>query len=151
MSNMTVNEAFAQYGAKLVNRQCAVSSIAANGDLVLNCWSHYFKSAEKGTLRYSDALSRWKTNETGVALLKKHLAEALKDNTPVRIVFATTEETALVDSGLDVSAADKKYHVRKDIKGRLVSFDGDQYVLDFKKEDDWAQMPGSGHGKARTG
>lgn len=140
MSNLTVNEAFALYGAKLVNRQWAVSSIAENGDLVMSCWSHYFKTPEKGTLRYSDALSRWHTNAAGSSLLKEHLAGALKNNTPVRIVFATTEDTALVDSGLDVSSARKKYHVRMDIKGHIVSFDGDSYVMDFKKEENWMEM-----------
>ncbi|MBK8163057.1 MAG: hypothetical protein IPK65_07905 [Gammaproteobacteria bacterium] len=151
MSNMTVNEAYAQYGAKLVNRQWAMSSIAENGDLVVSCWSHYFKTPEKGTLRYSDTFSRWKANEAGSTLLKEHLAGALKDNTPVRIVFATTVETDLVDAGLDVAAASKKYHVRRDIKGRLVSFDGDSFVLDFKKEDDWANMPAAKHGKVKAG
>jgi hypothetical protein len=138
MSDMTVSEAYAQYGAKLVNKQWAVSSIAENGDLVMSCWSHYFKAPEKGTLRYSDSLSRWSTNEAGNSLLKGHLSEALKDNTPIRIVFATTGETALVDAGRDGSAIKKKYHVRKDIRGHIVSFDGDKYVLDFKKEDNWA-------------
>lgn len=150
MSDLTVNEAYAQYGAKLVNRQWAVSSIAENGDLVMSCWSHYFKTPEKGLLRYSDSLSRWNTNEAGNTLLKEHLAEAVKDNTPVRIVFATTVETALVDSGLDVSAAKKKYHVRKDIKGHIVSFDGDKYVLDFKKEDNWMQMPAAKQKKVKS-
>ncbi|MCC6206948.1 MAG: hypothetical protein IT488_02175 [Gammaproteobacteria bacterium] len=137
MSDMTVNEAYAQYGAKLVNRQWAMSSIAGNGELIMSCWSHYFKTPEKGTLRYSDALSRWSANEAGSSLLKEHLASALKDNTPVRVVFTTTQETALVNSGSDVSASKKKYHVRKDIKGHIVSFDGDRYVLDFKREADW--------------
>jgi hypothetical protein len=151
MSNLTVNEAFAQYGAKLVNRQWAVSSIAENGDLVMSCWSHYFKSPEKGTLRYSDTLSRWNTNTAGNSLLKEHLASAFKDNTPVRIVFATTEDTGLVDSGLDVSAARKKYHVRRDIKGHIVSFDGNSYILDFKKEEDWMQMSSAKQKKANGG
>lgn len=151
MSNMTVNEAFAQYGAKLANRLWALSSLAENGDLVVSCWSHYFKTPEKGTLRYIDALSRLKTNEAGHSLLKGHLADALKDNTPVRIVFATTQETALVDAGLDISAASKRYHVRKDIKGHVVTFDGDKFVMEFKRDEGWAQLAPAKPGKVKAG
>lgn len=43
MTDINLSEAFAQYGAKLVNHQWAVSAISEDGALVMSCWAHYFR------------------------------------------------------------------------------------------------------------
>jgi hypothetical protein len=47
--------------------------------------------------------------------------------------MSVTQDTAVVDAGEDASNIRKTFHVRKDLVGQIVSFDGDKYVLDFKK------------------
>jgi hypothetical protein len=134
MSEISFTEAFAKYGATLPNPQWAFSAIAQDGALVISCWQHKFTSPEKGVLRYSDCLSRWmRLNTPGKNLLMTHLAKAHNENLPVRLIIASTPDTAIVDAGEDASGLRKTFHVREDFIGQVVSFDGDAYVIDFKK------------------
>jgi hypothetical protein len=41
--------------------------------------------------------------------------------------------TSLVDAGEDASGIQKTFDVREDFVGQVVTFDGDAYVIDFKK------------------
>ena len=111
----------------------AVSALAEDGALVISCWAHLCKPGAKGVLVYSDYLSRWGNNELGANLLKTHLSEAVARNLPVRMVVATTTETEFVDRGNDASKVKKTFHVRDDAIGRVVSFDGDHYVVEFRR------------------
>lgn len=129
----TFTECFAAYGAKLPNAQWAVSAIAADGALVLSCWSLYFSRPDRDTLRYSDCLSRWAGNEAGNNALRRHLECARESNLPVRLVIATPVDRAVVDSGRDASATKKTFHTKPEVTGHLVHFDGDAFVIDFKR------------------
>lgn len=133
MADLGFVEAFSKYGAQLANPMWAVSAIAKDGSLVISCWAHHFHAPEKGVLRYEDRLSRWSGNSPGNDLLRSHLASAQKDRLLVRLVVATTEDTEAVDSGHDASKVRKTFHVRNDVVGRIVEFDGDRFVIDFKK------------------
>lgn len=134
MSKLSFTDAFAEYGAKLANPQWAFSAIADDGALVLSCWQHKFTTPSKGILRYSDRLSRWQRSAPGKNLLITHLEQAFKDKLRVRLVIASTPETAAVDAGVDVSGASKTFHLKKDFIGEVVSFDGDAFVIDFAKQ-----------------
>jgi hypothetical protein len=133
MPNLGLVEAFAKFGAKPINPMWAVSAFAEDGALVLSCWAHIFKPGGKGLLMYSDRLSRWGGNEMGANLLRTHLQEAVKADLPVRMVVATTAETELVDSGHDASKVKKTFHIRPETVGRVVSFDGDNYVIEYRR------------------
>ena len=136
MSDLSFTAAFARYGAKLANPQWAFSAIAEDGSLVLSCWQHKFAVPEKGILRYSDCLSRWRRlNTPGRKLLSAHLAQAHKEKLRVRLVIASTKETGIVDAGEDAGGLPKTFHLREDFIGQVVSFDGDAYVIDFKKQE----------------
>lgn len=132
MPDLGFTEAFARFGAKPVNPMWAVSAIAEDGALVLSCWAHLCKSGGKGVLVYADCLSRWSGNELGGNLLGTHLQQAVAGNLPVRMVLATTTETDLVDRGHDASKVKKTFHVREEVVGRVVSFDGDNYVIEYR-------------------
>jgi hypothetical protein len=126
-------EAFAKFGAHLKNVNWAVSAIANDGALVVSCWEHLFRRAEPGVLRYEDRLSRWSGNGLGNALLGQHLKDALGQQTPVRLVVASTAESDAVDQGHDASNIPKTFHVREDLEGRVRTFDGDHFIVDFRR------------------
>lgn len=117
--------AFEQYQAKLTNYRWAVSAIAADGSLVISCWETYFRTVNR-TLKYEDALSRWDaSNSAGSNLLKSHLEQAQRDGLKVRLVVAHWSEGA--------NRVADYFHVRPDVVGRVAEFDGDRFVLEFRK------------------
>jgi hypothetical protein len=129
MAELGFVEAFKRFGAKLENPMWAVSSIAADGALVLSCWAHYFNRGDTGTLLYVDSLGRWNGNELGNNLLRGHITVAFKDQRLVRMVVATAEDTAAVDHGTDASKIKKTFHIREDMVGRVTEFDGNRFVI----------------------
>lgn len=130
---MSFTECFAHYGAKLPNRQWAVSAIAENGELVVSCWRPYLSRPEPETLRYTDKLSRWAGNAPGNRLLRSHIEEAFDSRRSVRLVIATPADRRIVDDGTDASAVKKTFHVKPEVTGVVASFDGDEFVIDFKR------------------
>jgi hypothetical protein len=133
MGALKLSEAFAEYGAKLVNPQWAVSALTDNGVLVMSCWKHYFKSVS-GVLRYEDALSRWSANTVGNEMFKHHIEDAFNNKRPVRLVIAKTDEIETVDSGQDASKVKKEFYSRPEMIGRITHFDGDKFIIDFQRE-----------------
>ena len=85
-------------------------------------------------LLYHDCLSRWGGNEQGCNLLRTHLDQAVAGSLPIRMVIATIAETEAVDTGHDASKIKKTFHIRKDVIGRVSSFDGDNYVIEFRRK-----------------
>lgn len=133
MESLGFVEAFAKFGAKPDNRMWAVSAIASDGALVVSCWAHYFKSGGPGVSLYRDRLSRWDGNSLGNDLCKRHLTRALREQLPVRMVVATAQDPNSVDKGTDASKVRKTFHVRHDAVGKVIAFDGDNYVIEFKR------------------
>ena len=134
MSNLNFTEAFAKYGAKLPNPQWAFSAIAEDGSLVLSCWRHKI-TINEGVWRYSDCISRLRQQTPGRNLLVGHLNQAHNEKLRVRIVIVATNEAgiAIVDAGEHASKLKKTFDVRVDYLGQVVLFDGDAYVIEFKK------------------
>ncbi|MDI9333127.1 MAG: hypothetical protein QM533_01995 [Cytophagales bacterium] len=134
MAKLQYTQAFAAYGAKLANPQWSYSAIASDGALVVSCWAHKLKLIA-GKLHYIDKLSRWKPNPPGKNLLVEHLTLALTENKPVRLIIVTTTEPDVVDRGEDASAIPKTFHIRQDVVGRVVNFDGDNFEFEFQHRD----------------
>jgi len=133
MANMGFTEAFTKYGAELANPQWAVSAIADDGALVTSCWAHCMETIGN-VLRYEDTLSRWSGNKAGNNLLREHLTQAVENKLPVRCLIARTKEQETVDGGLDASQVKKEFYLRDDLIGEVISFDGDKFVIEFKKK-----------------
>lgn len=134
MSEINFTEAFAKCGAKLTNPQWAFSAIANDGSLVLSCWQHKLSIPEKGILRYSDCLSRWqRVNAPGRNLFLTHLTKAFDEKLPVRLVIVSTKNPEIIDSGGDASRLRKTFDVKEHFVGQVTAFDGDVYIIDFKK------------------
>jgi hypothetical protein len=123
--HLSLLDAFARYGAKPSSRLRALSAMAADGAVVLNCASSCFGHPSPGVLRYEDKLSREPADSKETVLLGQHLALARDGALPIRMVAKAVSEQKP-----DV----RSFHVRADLVGRVVSFDGDHFIVDFTRE-----------------
>lgn len=128
--HLSLIEAFAKFGSKPSDRLRGLSAMAADGAMVLNCSPAYFGHPEQGVLRYEDKLSREAAGNKCAELLGQHLALARDAALPVRMVVTsvTTEKKRSVS-----------YHVRSDLIGRVVEFDGDHFIVDFTRREELRQ------------
>ena len=131
MKKLSLTEAFAYYGAKLRNTRWAYSAIANDGSLVISCWERFLHTDVDGHKRYEDHLSRWQSNHPGKNLLADHLRQAIEGSLSVRLVVATLDNPKESESG-DASSLPKTFTTEKDLVGKVVAFDGDAFVIEFR-------------------
>jgi len=68
-------------------------------------------------------------------LLDKHLRQVAEEKLEIRLVLVRTEQTDIVDAGGDASKVKKTFYVKDDLVGRLVTFDGDEFVIEFVRQE----------------
>jgi hypothetical protein len=123
--NLTLLDAFNRFGATPASRLHGLSAVAADGAMVLNCSQQHFGHPSRGVLRYEDRLSRDSESSKEVALLGQHLTLARDGALPVRMIVACAADAR--------RGSARGYHVRPDLIGRVVKFDGDHFVIDFAR------------------
>lgn len=142
---MRYTEAFECYHAKLTNRVWSCSAKATDGSIVVSCWQHLFVGKQPlGIMRYEDSFSRWGGNEQGQKEMKAHLKEAFKDKLNVRLVIARAESPEKVRTDQPAHERKNDFHVREDMVGEVVEFDGDRFVIIFRKNTPTSEKP-NGH------
>jgi hypothetical protein len=129
--NLTLIDAFSRFGATPANRLRGRSAMAADGALVLNCAQQYFAHPSRGVLRYEDRLSREPDDSKDLALLGQHLTLARDGDLPVRMVVASPADVK--------RGTTRSYHVRPDLIGKVVKFDGDHFMIDFTRREEVGQ------------
>jgi hypothetical protein len=129
---MTLTDSFAAFGATLVNRYWACSAIA-NGALVFSLWSMFLEPSPDAPRRYKDNLNRWTRNPLGSQLAREHLSIAFTQKLPVRLVIAFSKYPNAVKKGA-AARGGNTWTVRKDLVGKVTSFDGNNFVIDFQLE-----------------
>ena len=104
--------------------------MAADGAMVLNCSPAYFGHPAQGVLRYEDRLSREAAGAKNTELLGQHLTLARDADLPVRMIVTSvaTEKKRSVSC-----------HVRSDLIGKVVKFDGDHFIVDFTRREEVRQ------------
>jgi hypothetical protein len=122
--NLSLIDAFRRFGAVPSHRLRARSAMAADGALVLNCSQQYFAHPSRGVLRYEDRLSR-EPDDSKDGLLGQHLTLARDGALPVRMIVASLADVK--------SGAARGYHVRPDLVGKVLEFDGDHFIIDFTR------------------
>jgi hypothetical protein len=133
--NLSLVDAFGRFGAKPASRLKSLSAMAADGALVLNCSGAYFGHPSRGVLRYEDRLSREPGGAKDTGLLGQHLTMARDGALPVRMIVTSHAE----EKGGTTS---RTCHVRPDLVGTVVEFDGDHFIVDFKRlEEDPLVVP----------
>jgi hypothetical protein len=128
MHETNLLEAFASYSVKPARR--ARSAMTQDGDLVISCWYAGFKKVQVEILRYEEDLSG-QTGEIATAL-RAHLTEALSNEREVRVIVAVETSEAKADAAA-VASARTTYYARKDLVGRVSSFDGQRFVVEFRR------------------
>ena len=124
--NLSLVEAFGRFGAKPVNRLRGQSAISADGALVLTCQHNKFGHPAQGVLRYEGKVTKEAEDSAINQALGQHLTTAREGNLPVRLVVMTS---SVDGKGKTV----RTFHVRPDLEGKLVSFDGESYIIDFTR------------------
>ena len=124
--NLTLIDAFDRFQAKPNSRFSSLSAIAADGAMVIACTSTYFNHPTPGVLRYEDRLSRESPDSKENKLLGQHLVLARDGELPIRMVVVATSTD---------KSRGRTFHVRPDLLGKVVKFDGDHYVVDFTRPD----------------
>jgi hypothetical protein len=123
--NLSLIDAFGKFGAKPTNRLRGMSAMAADGAMVLNCHHTYFRHPSRGILRYEHKLSKEADDSKDALLLGQHLALARDGALPVRMIVTTPADQTVGRS--------RRCHVRPDLIGKVVKFDGDEFVIDFER------------------
>jgi hypothetical protein len=125
--NLSLIDAFGKFGARPSNRLRGLSAMAADGAMVLNCQQAYFAHPSRGVLRYEDRLSRESADSRDAQLLGQHLVLARDGALPVRMVVTTLVEGK--------SGSSRQCHIRPDLIGKVVTFDGDLFIIDFARKE----------------
>jgi hypothetical protein len=135
--NLSLTDAFGKFGAKPSNRLRGLSAIATDGALVLNCSTVHFGHPTRGVLRYEDRLSREPAGAKVTGLLGEHLTLARDGALPIRMIVtaAAGEKTS------------SSCHVRPDLIGKIVTFDGDHFIIDFTRREELRPAVPSGRRK----
>ncbi len=131
MPRLGIKQAFARYGATLRNVQWSVSAWAPDGSLVVSLWAHHYRRGTAGTAEYAATTDSW--DGPGKNEFRENVERAFREQVPVRLVVVSTSETGHVEAGKDASQVHKDFHVRPDLIGRVLAFDGSNYVFSFAK------------------
>jgi len=87
-------------------------------------------------LKYEEDLS----GEDGLAAttLRAHLADAIREGLAVRLIVAIPVRVgpALDSSHVPPRPLRTSFHPRKDLVGRVIAFDGQRFLLEFRKKTD---------------
>jgi hypothetical protein len=122
--NLTLIDAFGRFGAKPASRLGSLSAMAADGAMVLSCSPAHFGHPARGVLRYETRISAAQAESKVVTSLSEHLTRAHEGGLPVRMIVTPEREKGGRTSG---------HHVRPDLIGKVVEFDGDHFVVDFTR------------------
>lgn len=128
MNESNLMEAFASYKVKPARR--ARSAMTQDGDLVITCWYSGFKKAQVEIMRYEEDLAG-KTTEIAMAL-RAHVAQALSNECEVRVIVAIETQIPNADSAA-IAGTRTTYYPRKDLVGHVASFDGERFVVEFRR------------------
>ena len=127
---MGIKICFAEYGASLKNVNWSVSAINESGELVVSLWHQFFKKTAPNKLTYIDRVSRWLGN--GNKEFIANLEKGYKYDMSVCVVIARTSDETAVLEGKDASKLKNRFHTRKDWKGKITLWDGDNFEIEFE-------------------
>ena len=123
MQNISLEVAYARYGAQVTSKQRNLSAIAKDGSLILSCPADRFSRPGIGILRYTAQLSQEAGVSKLVDSLRTHIQAAYTGNTDIHPVMITPPKGSM----------SRMVNVRPDLTGKVVEFDGDTFVVDFTR------------------
>lgn len=129
MQETNMTEAFASYKTRA--GRTARSAMTPHGDIVISCRYEGFKKVQAEILQYEEDLSG-QSGESATNF-RAHLAVALAEECEIRVIVAIEVLEKKVDAA--VARSRMNYYARKDLVGRVVSFDGERFVVAFRKNE----------------
>jgi hypothetical protein len=138
--NVSLVDAFRAFGAKPRSRLRGMSAMAEDGAMVLNCSYACFGHPSRGVLRYEDKLSREASNAEEMRLLGEHLKQARESSLPIRMIVTSPPKSK-------DGTGPKSFHVRADLTGSVVEFDGDHFIIDFTRTEELPEVGASSRRK----
>lgn len=128
MGKLSLQEAFAVFGGKPASRLHSLSALTSDGTaLILSCYAKRFTHPKRGVLRYHDTLTSESAHAAEMQSLGEHLTRARDASLPVRMIVITEKP----DAGDKMT---REVHVRTDLVGKIIEFDGARFVIDFVRE-----------------
>ena len=130
MNEVNLAEAFSRYNVKAASR--ARSAVTPDRSLVLSCSYGRFHRASPEVLTYEEDLA----GDAGVtaSLLRTHLADALENGLDVRLIIAIpVQDPPAKASSAPARPPRTSFHARKDLIGQVTFFDGQRFVVEFRK------------------
>ena len=97
----------------------------------MSLWQHHFEPSSHGTVVCRDSFARW--SGAGNTEFRERVTNAFRTNQLVRAVIAHAGDVAAVQAGKDASKARNTFSVREDWQGRVMSIEGENYVIEFKR------------------
>jgi hypothetical protein len=122
MDTVSLELAFSRLGAQVAGRR-PLCATAQDGSLVLVCQSSGFSRPDSGVLRYSAKLSATVAGRSQIEALRVGLGAAETSHAPVRLIIQTPAS----------GRSPARVHMRTDLVGSVVGFDGDAYSVDFMR------------------
>lgn len=92
---------------------------------------HHRRRSSPGTLEFQGSASRWKG--PGNTEFRENVARAFETGANVRLVIVKTDEIARVEAGEDASQIKKHFHPKEEAVGKVIEWDGENYVFRFIK------------------
>jgi hypothetical protein len=130
---MLISEAFSKFKAKQKNVQWSVSAINDSNELVLSLWNQFFEKRSKETMTYVDRVSRW--GGAGNTGFVENLNQAVKEKMKIRAIVARSKRPDIVASGGAANNLGNTFHPKLDWVGVLKLWDGDNFEIEFRKEE----------------
>lgn len=121
MENLSLEMAYARYGAGVTSRTRNLASIANDGSLVLTCFGGRFSRPKVGVMRYDATISQESGTPPTILALRNHIEAALAAGTVVHPVMVAPAS----------AATPRRVFVRPDLAGTVVACDGDKFTVDF--------------------
>jgi hypothetical protein len=131
MNEVNLQEAFSSYKVKPSAK--ARSALTSDRALVLSCSYGRFQRVESGVMKYEEDLSG--LTDSSATLLRTHLADALTNELEIRpIVAIPLQRSPSLEVTMEpTKPARTSFHARKDLVGRITFFDGQRFVVEFRK------------------
>lgn len=127
---MNRTDAFAHFGANLRNTVWSCCALNQEGELVLSLWQPLFGAPSGGKIKYRGDMQVW--TGPGRDEFTNAMDEAVENDRPLRCVLLhTTEPEKLKEKGSKLGVK-KSYSVRPDWVGRILSWDGVIFELEFE-------------------
>lgn len=126
-----MRDSFARYGATLKNAMWSVSAWTPRDELVLSLWAHHYRKGPDGTFEFAESTTRW--GGAGKNEFVENVKRAFREKRPIRLVIVSTPHPERVEAGEDASRIPKTFDPRENVVGEVVEWDGENYVIRFKR------------------